>query len=267
MSGDQEPWIFRGGLVVDIQRLIPVDSGNDLFVYKLPETPVLGLFSIRPYNGMDEKDIYRICHQTCRDGSDCTELFPQSLQEIASDRLVAPFIILNPELCMMVENLKKCVVGYACAAPDAKHFYRSQEVIYNLIKFKVANKNIFQALWLPVAREKYPLTLLDAPDITPAAKDAINWFHNFKYDCGQNFLTQYPSIVHCSILKDQHNTDTSACKRLMCVLLAALRTSGSSGCHVILNKSDSFLQEFYGKLGFTEIYTEGTKLILGRNFQ
>jgi hypothetical protein len=103
-------------------------------------------------------------------------------------------------------------------------------------------------------------------DITQAAKDAINWFHNFKYDCGQHFLTQYPSIVHCSILKDQQDTDTSACKRLMCVLLAALRTSGSSGCHVILNKSDAFTQEFYGKLGFTEIFAEGTKLILGRAF-
>lgn len=131
MSGDQEPWIFRGGLVVDIQRLVPVDSGNDLFVYKLPETPTLSLFNIRPYTNMDEERVFKICHQTCRDGSDCTELFPQSLQEIASDRLVAPFIILNPEFCMVIENGKKNIVGYACAAPDAKHFYRSQEVNFN----------------------------------------------------------------------------------------------------------------------------------------
>jgi hypothetical protein len=121
-------------------------------------------------------------------------------------------------------------------------------------------------LWLPIQREKYPLSLLESPDITPAAKDAINWFHNFKYDSEQNFLVQYPSLVHCSILKEQQHADTSICKRLMCVLLASLRTSGSSGCHVVLNKSDSFTQQFYGKLGFTEIFTEGTKLILGRNF-
>lgn len=128
MSGDQEPWIFRGGLLVDIQRLVPIDSGNDLFVYKLPETPTLNIFSIRPYETQDEQNIYKICHQTCRDGSDCTELFPSSLQEIASDRLVAPFVILNPEFSMVVENAKKVLVGYGCAAPDAKHFYRSQEV-------------------------------------------------------------------------------------------------------------------------------------------
>lgn len=128
MSGEQEPWIFRGGLVVDIQRLIPIDSGNDLFIYKLPETPVLSLFSIRPFVNQDEKNVFQVCHQTCRDGFDCTELFPDSLQEIASDRLVAPFIILNPEFCMVVENAKKTIIGYACAAPDAKQFYRGQEV-------------------------------------------------------------------------------------------------------------------------------------------
>lgn len=128
MSGDQEPWIFRGGLVVDIQRLVPIDSGNDLFIYKLPETPVLSLFTIRPFVNQDEKNVFQVCHQTCRDGFDCTELFPDSLQEIASDRLVAPFIILNPEFCMVVENAKKTIIGYACAAPDAKHFYRGQEV-------------------------------------------------------------------------------------------------------------------------------------------
>lgn len=130
MSGDQEPWIFRGGLVVDIQRLVPIDSGNDLFIYRLPDTPTLNFFSVRPYNNLDESEIYKICHKTCRDGSDCTDLFPSNLQEIASDRLVAPFITLNPEFCMVVENMKKSIVGYGFAAPNAKHFYRSQEVSF-----------------------------------------------------------------------------------------------------------------------------------------
>ena len=128
MSGDQEPWVFRGGLIADLQRLIPIDSGNDLFVYKLPETPTLNLYSIRPYSTMDEPEVFQLCHKTCRDGSDCSDLFPQNLQEIPADRLVAPFLILNPEFCMVVENDNKSLVGYACAALDATFFYRSQEV-------------------------------------------------------------------------------------------------------------------------------------------
>lgn len=120
--------VFRGGLVADLQRLIPVDSGNDLFIYKLPETPTLNLYSIRPYSDIDEAAVFGICHKTCRDGSDCTTLFPEHLQGIPADRLVAPFIALNREFFMVVENSCKTLVGYACAAMNSKQFYRAQEV-------------------------------------------------------------------------------------------------------------------------------------------
>lgn len=58
MSGDQEPWVFRGGLVADLQRLIPVDNANDLFLYKFPEQPNDDFMSIRPYTYADEETIY-----------------------------------------------------------------------------------------------------------------------------------------------------------------------------------------------------------------
>jgi hypothetical protein len=114
--------------------------------------------------------------------------------------------------------------------------------------------------------EKYPQTLLEAPNLTQAAKDAINWFHNFKYDCPTSVLNTYPSIMTCCVLKDQLDSDPSVCKRLMCVLLASLRTNGSCGVHVVLNVTDAYMQMFYGKLGFTEVYKDDFKLILGRNF-
>jgi protein O-GlcNAcase / histone acetyltransferase len=120
--------VFRGGLIADLQRLIPVDSGNDLFLYKLPETPTLNLFTIRPYLYTDETDVYNVCHKTYHDGSDCTEMFPDSLQEIAVDRVIAPFVTLSPEFSMVVENNDKRIIGIASAALDSKLFYRSQEV-------------------------------------------------------------------------------------------------------------------------------------------
>jgi protein O-GlcNAcase/histone acetyltransferase len=134
--------------------------------------------------------------------------------------------------------------------------------------------------------EKYPLSLLETPNLTQAAQDAVNWFHNFKYDCPASVLGSYPSIMTCCILKDQMDTDQSVCKRLICVLLAALRTNGeknklqvfrtnkqlsfsspgSCGVHVCINRSDAYMQQFYGKLGFTEVHTDHVKMILGRNF-
>lgn len=115
--------------MADLQRLIPVDSANDLFVYKLPETPTTNFYSIRPYVNADEREVYAICHKTCRDGTDCTELFPEDLQEIAVDRLIAPFVTITPEFCMVVEDSNKMLVGYACAALNAKTFYGKQEVL------------------------------------------------------------------------------------------------------------------------------------------
>lgn len=252
-------------MIADLQRLIPVDSGNDLFIYKLPETPTLNFYLIRPYSNQDEADVFRICHKTCRDGSDCSELFPENLQEIPADRLVAPFVTLTPEFCMVVENSKKTLVGYACAALDSKQFYRSQEV-WKSISGILLMLLSFQVLWLPIMCEKYPLALLDTPDLSQASKDAINWFHNFKYDCPDSVLSLYPSIMTATILKDQIETDLSVCKRLICVLLAALRTNGSCGIHVVINRSDSYMQQFYGTLGFTEVYQDQLRTILGRTF-
>lgn len=116
--------------------------------------------------------------------------------------------------------------------------------------------------------EKYPKTMLEAPNLTQAAKDAINWFHNFKYDCPETVLRNHPSIMTCCLLKDQIFQDPSVCKRLICVLLASLRTNGSTGVHVCINRTDAYMNNFYGKLGFTEIYEDQAKnlTILGRHF-
>lgn len=114
--------------------------------------------------------------------------------------------------------------------------------------------------------EKYPISLLETPDLTQASKDAINWFHNFKYDCPASVLNSYPSIMACCVLKDQLEIDQSVCKRLICVLLASLRTNGSCGIHVVINRSDSYMQNFYGKLGFTEVFQDHAKTIMGRLF-
>lgn len=56
--------MFRGGLTADLQRLIPVDSANDLFQMTLPDRPQDEFYSIRPYQHKDEDAIYSICQQS-----------------------------------------------------------------------------------------------------------------------------------------------------------------------------------------------------------
>lgn len=250
-SGDQEPWVFRGGLTADLQRLIPIDAGNDLFIYKLPDSPTATFYSIRPYSHLDEQEVYAICHKTCRDGSDCSDLFPANLQTIPADRLVGPFVTLNPELCLVLHNNDNQLIGYACAALDTKQFYLKQEMC-----------------WLPEMREKYPLSLCDASDLMPTANDSINHFHNFKFEYPPEVLNTHPSIITCCILKEHANDDSSLAKRLITVLLAALRSNGSFAAHVCINTTDQYMHQFYSKLGFVDVYEDAgnARTYLGRHF-
>lgn len=122
--------------------------------------------------------------------------------------------------------------------------------------------------WIPAMCTKYPMNLLDSSDITQAAKDSINHFHNFKYDGPQDVINSYPSIMNCCILKEQLEIDESVSKRLVTILLAALRSNGSFGVHVSINQTDHFLHQFYSKIGFQEIFHDlnNAKVYLGRNF-
>jgi protein O-GlcNAcase/histone acetyltransferase len=57
MSGKQESRVLRGGLTAVLQRLLPVNSGNDLFIYKSPDVPRRKTYTIRPYLAVDESRV------------------------------------------------------------------------------------------------------------------------------------------------------------------------------------------------------------------
>ncbi|XP_050068295.1 protein O-GlcNAcase [Anopheles maculipalpis] len=279
MSGDQEPWIFRGGLVADLQRLIPLDAANDLFLYKTPETSSVRLYTIRPYTFSDEATLYDICQRTAHDG-DVLEDRPteSTLAHLIADRYLGPFLTMAPEFCMVIEDHNEQIVGYACAALDTKTFIRNME-----------------HCWIPEMCLKYPEVLLaQTPDQQAASgstvagdgssppavgkasqmvRDSIHYFHNFQNDYPATVLAKHPSLMCCRILKEHFLEDETVCKRVVTVLLAALRCYGSSGgVHVCINRNDRFLYQFYAKLGFVELPTTeptapaDSNLYMGRNF-
>lgn len=246
MSGEQEPWVFRGGLTADLQRLIPVDSGNDLFLYKAPDVPTSRVYTIRPYLVQDEIRVYEVCTRTCKDGLEDSHSYPEGFKDLNADRVVGPYLTLHPEFCMVVED-ETGVVGYACAAPDYKKFRVKEEVA-----------------WIPDMCSKYP-TNDSHKDLSKLAQESLSHFHNFKDELYVSSST-HPSSMICSLLPSV--LDQSVSKRLVTCLLAALRANGSFGVHVVMNIMDNYTHAFYGKLGFVENTHDALKgkIVMGRTF-
>lgn len=278
-SGVQEPWVFRGGLIADLRRLLPLECGSEpLPPSSLPRAAPL---TVRPYCAHDEEAVCEICHHTCRDGSDCTELFPSDLQTLPADRLVAPFLTLTPEFCMVLEDDSDCfierdisdsepndndeqiaktenkingkgpqIMGYACAALNCKEFYKKQEIA-----------------WIPEMCRKYPASLIERDDLSPAAKECIRDFHTFSGEsrAPECVVRVHPSLVHCGVKACK---EPLAAPRLLTCLLAALWANGAVGVHACINSTDHFLHQFYTKLGFVEVYndTVNNRVYLGRGF-
>ncbi|XP_068984439.1 protein O-GlcNAcase isoform X3 [Bombus flavifrons] len=222
MSGEQEPWVFRGGLTADLQRLIPVDSGNDLFVYKAPEVPSSKIYTIRPYLASDEDAVYDVCNKICG----CVG------SSAVADRLVGGYITLSPELCMVVEDESE-IVGYALAALNVKSYYQKLSIS-----------------WIPELRMKYPLED-NINELPQNVQDAIQYFHSFVADVPEQLCRQHPSKLLCAVLPSV--TDQSVPKRIITCILAALRANGSFGVHTTMSNTDKESHEFYSKLGFVDL--------------
>nr|CAD7570920.1 unnamed protein product [Timema californicum] len=214
------------------QRLIPVDSGNDLFVYKPPDVPSSKIYTIRPYLPMDESNVYDVCRHTCMDGMDGTECFSDQ-PNLVGDKLVGGFLSLSGEFCFVVED-EVGLVGYALAALDAKQFHKKLELD-----------------WLPDMCDKYPSPNKTADQGMSRPEELMSWFHTFKGDVPESIHSQHPSVMCCSLLSTV--LDQSVAKRMITCLLAALRANGSFGVYAAVSSREQYMLEFYGKLGFLEL--------------
>lgn len=241
LSGESEPWVFRGGLAADLQRLLPLESVNDLFHYKSPETPTRQVYTIRPYLASDEKNVYDLCrrlHLARFSATHCDlENSLHSFPDLIGDIYFGPFITLSPELCFVVED-DHSVVGFSSAAVDAKDLLRR-----------------IQVAWLPEMRAKYPdlaqWNPTDPVTIPVHLKDLAISLQRLQLDLPADVLTSHPSQLRMGLSNSV--IDHSVSKRLLTCAVAALRANGSSGCHVQLTNRDSSSMELYSRLGFIEL--------------
>lgn len=232
-----EPWVFRGGLQHELQRLLPLATAHDLFFIRPPDIIVPLTARFRLYRSEDEEQIYDICLKTCDDGMDGTDVFPEN-PRLIGDRLVGRFLALSPEFCFVVED-EQGVCGYALGARDAKEFLACS-----------------RSSWVQAMCEKYPKPLKD--DLSPAEEVMIS-FHGKMLEVPDEVHKCYPSVMRLDVLAHRM-CDPAVPRRLLACILCALKAVGSYGVHVELNPGDKYMADFYVKLGFVPITTNAQNL-------
>ncbi|GIY72380.1 hypothetical protein CDAR_594351 [Caerostris darwini] len=237
MSGEQEPWSFLGGLTSELQHLLPLESVNDLFLYKPPETPNNKIYTIRPYLPADEAQVYDVCRRTCDDGMDGSEVFPE-YPDLIGDKLVGPFLCLSPEYCFVVED-ENGICGYALAALDARQL-----------------KTKCEMCWLPELFAKYPAPKKSSGELLTPAEEIIAGFYNRqKVNPPDVVYIHHPSTLRMNILSSVN--DPSVPKRMLTCILSTLKANGSHGVFVDVTVGDKNIVDFFSKLGFLEIAHPG----------
>jgi len=234
ISGDHEPWVFRGGLTADLQRLMPVDSGNDLFMYMFPDHPTNLIYKIRQYRHEDENTVLHIALQTWEDGMDASQFYT-SHPKLVGEKSIGPFLNFYSHLCFVFEGANGEVVGYMSAAPDVKDYYQ---------KLCVA--------WLPELRSRYPKVEHSDGELFTPCEATINSLHCQDPEIPPGLESpETMALIRLAILPTV--TDQSLLKRSIMLLLACLRTSGVLRVVAEVPKKEKYMQEVYGKIGFTTV--------------
>ncbi|XP_042317026.1 protein O-GlcNAcase isoform X2 [Sceloporus undulatus] len=228
LSGDQEPWAFRGGLAGEFQRLLPIEGANDLFFQPPPLTPTSKVYTIRPYFPKDEASVYKICREMYDDGTD--QPF-HSQPDLIGDKLVGGLLSLSPDYCFVLED-EDGICGYALGTVDVTPFIK---------KCKIA--------WIPFMQEKYSKPSSDK-ELSEAEKIMLS-FHEEQEVLPETFLANFPSLIKIDIHKKV--TDPSVAKSMMACLLSSLKANGSRGAFCEVRPDDKRILEFYSKLGCFEI--------------
>uniref|UniRef100_A0A4W4GG85 Protein O-GlcNAcase n=1 Tax=Electrophorus electricus TaxID=8005 RepID=A0A4W4GG85_ELEEL len=230
LSGDQEPWAFRGGLAGEFQRLLPIDGANDLFYQPPPSMPTSKIYSIRPYFPKDESAVYKICKEIYTEGCDGIPVSEQE-PDLIGDRLVGGFLTLSPDYGFVLED-EEGICGYALGTVDVKPFVK---------KCKMS--------WIPFMQEKYSKPDSEK-DLSEAEKMMLS-FHEEEEGLPESFLSNFPSLIKVDI--HAKVTDPSVAKSMMGCLLSSLKANGSLGAFCEVRQMDKRMLDFYSKLGCFEV--------------
>ncbi|MGH3735108.1 MAG: GNAT family N-acetyltransferase [Micromonosporaceae bacterium] len=189
---------------------------------------------IRAYRPEDREALYAICLATGDSGGDASDLYTDP--DLLGHVYVGPYLALEPSLAWVVDD--GTPAGYVLGALDTADFEARAE-----------------RDWWPGLRRRYSGAAPPGPD-----GRLVGLIHR-PHRTPVAITGGYPSHLHIDLLPRAQGGGNG--RRLMEILLAALRERGSHGVHLGVGRRNVRAIRFYRRLGFTEIEASPDALLLG----
>ena len=188
----------------------------------------------------DLTGLLKVCLETANGGKGATHL--HNLHDLVGEIYVAPYVLHEQNFAFTLKASEK-VVGYVLGVLDTGRFESRLDTDY----------------W-PATKAKYAAL---TRDLTPHDVSLIEELNRQGFSPAE-LIAKYPSHLHIDIIESHQGLGYG--KTMILHLLKALQDAGSSGVHLHMSASNDRANGFYKKLGFVEIHTNESEIIMGLVF-
>ncbi|MCX4553687.1 GNAT family N-acetyltransferase [Streptomyces sp. NBC_01387] len=185
---------------------------------------------IRPYQPFDLPGMYRVCLQTGDSGRDATALY--SDPDLLGHVFAGPYPVADPGLTFIAAD-EHGVLGYVVATADS-----------------AAHEKWLEEEWYPPLRLRYPQSMAHDPGDGTRDWQRVAQVHQPGPSAGDALYDRFPAHLHIDILPRGQGAGLG--RRLITVLLEALRERGVRGLQLSVGGGNPGARAFYLAIGFTE---------------
>ncbi len=181
---------------------------------------------MRPGAVHDLPGVYRVCLLTGAGGTDASGLHGDP--DLLGHLWAGPYLAFADAVTRVLHD-DHGVAGYCLAVPDTRAF-----------------EHWLEQAWLPPLRARYPL----GGGSTPADAAVVERLHHpTRADAGM--LAAHPAHLHVDLLPRLQGQGWG--RRVVEAVLDGLMATGATGVHLGVDEGNTGAQEFYLRLGFTEL--------------
>ncbi len=182
----------------------------------------------------DQPGAYHVCLKTGNFGKD-GEPFYREDPDALGRLFVGPYLAYEPDLSHILED-DQGICGYALGALDSKTFFAR-----------------YEKEWRPDLCARFPMPTGD-PNQWTRSQMVHSWYHSPDYTMPEPYA-EYPSHLHIDLLERAQGRGYG--RRMIDMVMAALRQRGSPGAHLGVSMMNDPAFGFYQRLGFKELLRVG----------